>query len=118
MSLEEFIELLPSRRKRSIQRMLNAGPDDERLKLYKDIKQSIENGINKPIKTHCRDFVIFPGMIGMTIKVYNGKEFVEIVIKDAMVGHILGEFALTRHMVTHSAPGIGATRSTKFVSVK
>jgi small subunit ribosomal protein S19 len=113
MGVEEFMELLPSRQRRSIKRMLAAKKDDERLKLYKRIEKG-----EKKIKTHCRNFVILPSMVGMTISVYNGREFQNLDIKEKMIGHVLGEFALTRGFLTHSAPGIGASRSTKFVSVR
>lgn len=113
MGLEEFAKLLPSRQRRSIKRMLAAKEDDERRKLYRRISKG-----EKKVKTHCRQFVILPGMVGMTISVYNGKEFKDITINEKMLGHFLGEFALTRAFLTHSAPGIGASRSTKFVSVR
>jgi len=114
MDIEEFIALLPSRQKRSVKRMLAAKESDERLKLYKALKK----GRKGRIKTHCRDFVILPEMVGMRIAVHNGKEFKEIEIKEKMIGHFLGEFALTRVFLKHSTPGIGASRSTKFVSVR
>ena len=63
-------------------------------------------------------FIILPIMIGLTIKVHNGKEFHEVLIKNSMIGHLLGEYALTRRMVKHSSPGVGASRSSKFVPVK
>jgi small subunit ribosomal protein S19 len=113
MNIEDFAQLLPSRQRRSIKRMLSAKEDDERLRLYKKIQSGKKN-----IRTHCREFVILPQMVGMTINVYNGKEFQKVDIKEKMIGHMLGEFALTRAFLTHSAPGIGASRSTKFVSVR
>lgn len=114
MSLEDFAKLLPSRQRRSLNRMLAAKEDDERLKLYKKIKESS----GKKVRTHCREFIILPEMVGMTISVYNGKEFIDLMINEKMIGHVLGEFALTRGFMKHSAPGIGASRSTKFVSVR
>ena len=70
------------------------------------------------IETHCRDMIILPEMIGKTIKIHKGKEFVQVMIMENMIGHYLGEFALTRNRVEHSAPGIGATRSSAALSVK
>jgi len=118
MSLPDFIKLLPSRQRRSLERLINAKEGDKRLKLYKAVKEAKASNNKKPIKTHCRDFVVIPEMVGLLILVYNGKEFIHLDVKDRMIGHFLGEFALTRSMVKHSAPGIGATRSTKFVSVR
>jgi len=108
-SIEEFAKLIPSRQRRSLKRGFN----DEQKKLLKKIQDN-----NKNIKTHCRDFIILPKMVGMMIKVHNGKEFTPIIIQEEMIGHFLGEFALTRKRVAHSAPGVGATRSTASLSVK
>ena len=70
------------------------------------------------VKTHCRDMIIVPQMIGKTIRVYNGKEFLPVIIIGAMIGHYLGEFSPTRKGVAHSAAGIGATRSSKAISAR
>jgi small subunit ribosomal protein S19 len=72
----------------------------------------------KPIRTHLRDLVIVPNMIGYEIGIHNGKEFVKIKILPEMLGHRLGEFSVTRNKVEHGAPGIGATRSSAALSVK
>jgi small subunit ribosomal protein S19 len=73
---------------------------------------------NKQIRTHLRSLIVVPKMVGMTINVHNGKEFLPVKITIEMLGHRLGEFALTRGKVTHGAPGIGATRSSAAMSVK
>ena len=109
LSLNEFALLLPSRQRRSLKR----GFTDQQKQLLKKIKNNEKN-----IETHCRDFIILPEMIGKTIKVHQGKEFVPVMIEPDMIGHCLGEFALTRRRVEHSAPGIGATRSSASLSVK
>ena len=62
--------------------------------------------------------IIIPDMIDKTIKVHNGKEFVQLIIMPEMLGHRLGEFSLTRKKISHSAPGVGATRSSSAVSVR
>ncbi len=113
MSIEAFAALLPSRQRRSIARMLAAKETDERLKLYKKLKKS-----EKKIRTHCREFIILPEMVGRTVSIHNGKEFKDVIVTEKMLGHTLGEFAGTRTFQQHSAPGIGASRSTKFVSVR
>lgn len=109
LSLNEFAELVPSRLRRSLKR----GFTEEQKKLLK----SIEKG-SKNIKTHCRNMVILPSMVNKTIKIHQGKEFVPVLITEEMIGHVLGEFAMTRKKVAHSAPGIGATRSSAAMSVK
>lgn len=110
MSLDEFRELIPSRQRRSLKR----GLTDTQKTLLKKIKSKT----GKEVKTHCRDMIIFPEMIGKVLKVYNGKQYVEVRITEEMIGKFLGEFSLTRNKVSHSAPGIGATRSSSSLSVK
>lgn len=109
MSLNELAQLLTSRQRRAIKRGFT-----EQQKILLDKLRNNE----KNIETHCRDMIILPEMVGRTIKVHQGKEFIQILIEPDMVGHYLGEFALTRKRVAHSAPGIGATRSSASLSVK
>lgn len=109
MSLKQFAEYLPARQRRSLLRGLN----DTQKKLLKDLK----NG-KKDIKTHCRGMIILPEMVGTMIKVHRGNGFDIVRIEEGMMGHCLGEFVLTRRKVAHSAPGIGATRSSASLSVR
>ena len=57
-------------------------------------------------------------MVDKTIGIYNGKEYVNIKVTSEMLGHYLGEFALTRKRVIHGSAGVGATRGSKFVPLK
>ena len=110
ISLEEFRSLLPSRQRRVLKR----GFTDNQRKLIKEI---IENP-KKFHRTMCRQMVIIPQIVGSRLGVHNGKEYVTVDIKQEMIGHRLGEFALTRKKVEHSSPGFGATKSSKFVPLK
>ena len=110
LSLDEFSKLLTSRPRRALRR----GLTDTQKKLVEDIRK--DSG--KFHRTHSRDMVIIPEMVGAKLGLYNGKEFVSLEIKDYMIGHRLGEFVPTRKQVKHSAPGFGATRSSKFVPLK
>ena len=110
MSISEFAALVPSRIRRSIERGWTHGQE----KLYSDIKA----GKKRVYRTHERDTVILPMMIDKTVAVHNGREFVEVKIQPDMVGHLLGEFALTRTEVKHTGPGVGATRSSKYLPLK
>ncbi len=118
MDLNQFAKLVRARARRKILR----GFTEAERKLLKDIEETkalIEQGKNpKPIRTHCRDMIILPQMLGLTIHVHNGKEFVPVKITIEKLGHRLGEFAITRKRVQHNAPGVGATRSSAFISVK
>ena len=73
---------------------------------------------SKPIKTHCRDMVVLPEMVGLTLLVHAGKEFASVEVKPEMVGHYLGEFVITNKKVVHGTPGIGASRSSMYVPLK
>lgn len=111
LTSEELTNVLPSRARRSMIRM-----DEAHKRLLSKIREKKKAG--KKIKTHLRDAIILPEMVGSTISVYNGKEYTDVAITLPMVGHFLGEFSITRSRVSHSGPGIGATRSTKHVSVR
>ena len=109
MSIQDFMELIPSRQRRSLKR----GISDEHKTLLKKIKAQKKN-----IETHSKDVVIVPEMVGATIKIHTGKEFTPVLITFEMLGHYIGEFISTRSRVAHSAPGVGATKSSAALSVK
>jgi small subunit ribosomal protein S19 len=81
-------------------------------------KEQQKQGKDTNLKTHVRDLIILPEMVGVKIAVHNGKEFVAITIKPDMIGHYLGEFAITNKPVRHGTPGIGASRSSMYVPLK
>ena len=109
MSMEEIIGLMTAGVKRSYRRGFN--PEE---KAFLD-KVRNTDGV---VRTHRREMIILPEFVGRTIAVYNGKEFKEFEVMPEMIGHHLGEFALTRGSVKHSGPGVGATKSSKFMPLK
>uniref|UniRef100_A0A7C4FG09 Small ribosomal subunit protein uS19 n=1 Tax=Ignisphaera aggregans TaxID=334771 RepID=A0A7C4FG09_9CREN len=118
MPMDELVKLLPSRARRSLTRGF---PPRHRRLLEKVLvaRQKLVNECKEvTIKTHVRDMVILPIMVGLTIAVYNGKEFIPVKIVPEMIGHYLGEFASTTKQVKHGEPGLKATRSTLFVALK
>lgn len=114
MPLNELIVLLPSRARRSLKRGFTGAQKKLLLKIKK-IKTKSGRNI---VKTHCRNMIVLPEMVGLVMGIHQGKEFVSVEIMPEMIGHYLGEFALTRRRVEHSAPGIGATKSSAALSVK
>ena len=114
MDMQELAKLLPARTRRS----LNRGFTEPQKKLLARIQKFKDGKTKKPIKTHCRNMIIIPEMVNLTIHIHKGKGFEQILIQPEMVGHYLGEFALTRQRIAHSAPGIGATKSSAAASVK
>ncbi len=73
------------------------------LHLMKKVQTAAENNDKRPIKTWSRRSMISPEMIGLTIAVHNGRQHVPVFINEDMVGHKLGEFALTRTYKGHVA---------------
>lgn len=114
LDLNEFMKIIPARQRRS----LKNGFTEQQKKLLSKIDFYLKNENKKPIKTHCRDMIILPKMIGLTIHVHKGNKFVPVIIPPESIGMYLGELTMTREKVQHSAPGIGATRSSAAVSVK
>jgi|SRR3989344_7943460 len=111
MDIREFAKLLKSRQKRAILR------DSQSIEKF--ISRSNKKiSKNKPIKTHQREMIIVPKMIGMKIQVYNGQKFIPFEVIGEMIGHRLGEFSPTRSKVTHGSAGIGATKGSKHKSKK
>ena len=111
MDIREFAKYVDSRARRTLLRQSNVIE-----KFLKKCKECSEKG--KPIRTHLRDIVIVPGMLGLIINVHGGKSFMPVTITGEMLGHRLGEFVMTREKVQHGAPGIGATKSSAAASVK
>jgi small subunit ribosomal protein S19 len=121
MSLEELAELLPARQRRSLKRGFLPRQQnvlDKMRKLNKNRRNQNKGGKPVVIKTHCRDMIVLPEMVGTTFGVYNGKEFVQVTFTQEMIGSYFGEFAPTRVKVQHGDPGMGATRSSMFVPLK
>lgn len=108
MNFGDFAKLLNSREKRSLKR----GMTEQQKKLLENIRKNPQ----KFHKTHVRDMIVFPDMIGVKMAVFTGKEWQTIEILPDMVGHRLGEFTQNNKRVKHSAPGIGATRGSKFAA--
>ncbi len=111
LDTREFAKLLKSRARRAIMRNFNVV--ESFVKRCEKRKSR-----NKQIRTHLRELVIVPALVGLTINVHNGKEFLPVQINEDMLGHRLGEFTLTRKPVKHGAAGVGATKSSSSLSVK
>ncbi len=115
MSMDEFIKLLPARQRRSLVKGLT---NDQRILLEHIRLARKQNGGKEPVRTHVRDMIIIPEMMGLTIHLHTGKEYSPVEVKPEMVGHFLGEFAITNQKVVHGTPGIGASRSSMYVPLK
>ena len=83
-------------------RSLKKGPFIDHHLIDK-VNKAVETKDRKPIKTWSRRSTIFPEMVGLTIAVHNGRQHIPVLISENMVGHKLGEFALTRTYKGHAA---------------
>lgn len=110
MSLDDFVAMLPSKLKRTMKRL--------GVQTKKFIEKFRKKTASKPFKTHFRQMVILPEMVGRRFQVYNGKEYFDFVVEERMLGLRLGDFSHTIKLVKHSGPGIGATRGSKAVELK
>jgi small subunit ribosomal protein S19 len=108
LNVEEFGKLLNSRERRSLKRRMT----DPQRKLLDNIRKEPQ----KFHKTHVRDMIVLPEMVGVKMAIFCGKDWQTIEILPEMLGHRLGEFAQNNKRVKHSAPGIGATRGSKFAA--
>jgi small subunit ribosomal protein S19 len=109
MAPSEQVKIMPARVRRKFLRGLTR--DEE------DLLSRVRAGDPK-IRTHLRSMIVMPEMVGKTLEIHNGKEFMRVDIQPEAVYHYLGEFSPTRHKVAHGAAGIGATRSSKYVPLK
>merc|ERR1712117_261932 len=118
MSSEQLMELFHCRARRRLNRGLKRKPMTLIKRLRKAKKEA--GPLEKPevVRTHLRDMIIVPEMIGSIVGVYNGKTFNQVEIKPEMIGHCLGEFSITYKPVKHGRPGIGATHSSRFIPLK
>ena len=114
MSLEKLFLLFSSRQRRSLTR----GITDGKRKLIEEFKLAKAGKLKTPIKTHLRDLIILPYMVGVTVNIFAGKDFVPVTIIPEMIGHYLGEYVITNKRVVHGAPGVGASRSSLYVPLK
>ncbi len=110
MSIAELCVLFPSKQRRKLTRGLT--PEEEKF------LRSLRVKGDRSVRTHLRDMIVLPEMVGMEISIHDGKGFNQVEIQAEMIGHHLGEFALTRKRVSHGSAGIGATRSSKYIPLK
>lgn len=110
MSTEDFIKLTPSRVRRRFARGLSAKPAGLLKKLRAAKLAAPENEKPAVVRTHLRNMIIVPEMIGSVVGIYNGKVFNQVEIRPEMLGHYLGEFSITYTPVRHGRAGAAASR--------
>lgn len=111
MTLEQFAALCNSRAKRNLKKGFDK-------KLLKKIDNAAKNPKAKPVKTHKRNLIVIPAMLGVKIAVHKGNSFETVEVNEKMLGHYIGEFVLTRKRLMHGKAGIGATRSSTAITAR
>mmetsp|Transcript_15778 Transcript_15778/g.47528 ORF Transcript_15778/g.47528 Transcript_15778/m.47528 type:complete len:151 (-) Transcript_15778:386-838(-) len=118
LGTEELLQLMPARARRKIGRGLKRKPL-ALIKKLREAKKNAEEGEKpEPVRTHLRNMLIMPEMIGSVVGVYNGKTFNQVEIKPDMIGGYLAEYSISYKPVKHGKPGIGATHSSRFIPLK
>ncbi|CAA0829059.1 40S ribosomal protein S15-3 [Striga hermonthica] len=105
MSTDELVKLFPARPRRRFQRGLTRKPMALIKKLRKAKREAPAGEKPALVRTHLRNMVIVPEMIGSVLGVYNGKTFNPVEIKPEMIGHYLAEFSISYKPVRHGRPG-------------
>jgi len=104
------VSLLSARARRTLGRGISTDNDH--------LRNRVKTANGRPVRTHRRDMLILPEFVNTSIHIHNGQGYTPVDIKPEMIGHYLGEYAITRRGVTHSGPGVGATKSSKHVPLK
>ncbi|MFX0099520.1 MAG: 30S ribosomal protein S19 [Candidatus Hodarchaeota archaeon] len=117
LSMDSFIKILDARKRRSLLRGIPRRQKKLLEKLRK-ARRALKKGKTIVVRTHCRDMIVLPEFVGLTVGIHNGAVFLEITFTPEMIGHYFGEFAPTNKKVNHGAPGIGATKSSQYVPLK
>ena len=112
MPTADVVKMFNARQRRKFARGIKRGPMTLIKKLTKAKKECAYGEKPVPVRTHLRDTVILPEMIGSIVGVYNGKQFINVEIKPDLVGFYLGEFAITYSPVKHGRAGalMGASK--------
>ena len=109
LDVREFAKLLTSRQRRTVLRQFQKIEDFVN-------RSKVKISRNKTVRTHYRNLIIVPQMVGMKLQIYNGRDFVPVEVIGEMLGHVFGEFSLTRAKIKHGAAGVGATKGSKALS--
>merc|ERR1712060_47005 len=114
MSNQDLMELFRARQRRKFSRGIGRKTTTLLKKLRKAKRETAYGEKPVPCKTHLRNMVMVPEMIGSVVGVYNGKQYLNVEVKPEMVGHYCGEFSITKKPIKHGRAGMGSTKSASF----
>ncbi|VAI38159.1 unnamed protein product [Triticum turgidum subsp. durum] len=116
MSTEDLVQLFPARPRRRFSRGLKRKPMALVKKLRKAKSEAPAGEKPEQVRTHLRNMIIMPEMIGSVVGIYNGKCFNQVEIKPEMIGHYLAEFSLSYKPVKHGRPVVCGVWNPVFLS--
>jgi small subunit ribosomal protein S15e len=116
--MDALVKLFKARQRRRFAHGIHQRYDRLIKKLRKAKKETPYGEKPKPVRTHLRNCIVVPEMVGSIVDVYGGKYWNSVEVKADMIGHYLGEFSLTYKPIKHGKVGVGATRSSKFTALK
>ena len=118
MNMEQIVSMMNARQRRRYRHGMS-GKYERLLKKCRVQKKNMVPGEKpKSVRTHLRNAIITPEMCGSYIDVYGGKYWNTVEVKADMIGHFLAEYSMTYKPVRHGKVGVGATRSSKFTSLR
>jgi small subunit ribosomal protein S15e len=116
---ESFIKMLGSRQRR---RLVGREVPHKYIRFYKKCvaaKKDVPLGEKpKAVKTHLRNAIILPELVGSVVGIYSGRAFIPVEIKPDMIGRYLAEFSITYKPVKHGRPGIGASKGSSAIELR
>ena len=118
MNVDEVVNMMNSRQRRRYRHGMQGKYERLIKKLRIQKKNTVPGEKPQTVRTHLRNAIIVPEMCGSVIDVYGGKYWNPVEVKAEMIGHFLAEYSLTYKPIRHGKVGVGATRSSKFVSIK
>ena len=118
MNMEQIVALMKSRAQRRYRHGMHGKYDRLIKKLRIAKKNAVVGEKPKGVRTHLRNAIIVPEMCGSVVDVYGGKYWNPVEVKADMIGTYLAEYSLTYKPIRHGKVGVGATRSSKFTSLR
>ena len=115
LSNQDLMELFRARQRRKFSRGIKRKPITVLKKLRKAKRETAYGEKPEAVKTHLRNMVIVPEMIGSVVAVYNGKQYISVEVKPEMIGHYLGEFSITYKPIKHGRAGMNAVKNEQVV---
>merc|ERR1712107_870273 len=110
LSNQDLMDLFRARQRRKFSRGIKRQPITLLKKLRKAKRETAYGEKPEPVKTHLRNMVIVPEMIGSVVAVYQGKQFINVEVKPGMIGHYLADFSITYKPVRHGGCRKGGTK--------